>query len=71
MIFDPFCGRKIVRGIEGYIAGKRREGSGWKKAYLVAGHSHLDHAKNFYLPTFWVWRRRTSWYTRGEAATAR
>jgi glyoxylase-like metal-dependent hydrolase (beta-lactamase superfamily II) len=49
LIFDPSCGKKIARQIEAHIrkklAGERR----WKKAVVLAGHSHMDHANNFYL----------------------
>jgi glyoxylase-like metal-dependent hydrolase (beta-lactamase superfamily II) len=49
IIFDPSCGRRIARRIEAYIEKRKRERSPWKKAAIVAGHSHMDHANNFYL----------------------
>jgi glyoxylase-like metal-dependent hydrolase (beta-lactamase superfamily II) len=49
IIFDPSCGKKIARRIEESIARSLRDGSSWKRAYVVAGHSHFDHANNFYL----------------------
>lgn len=49
MLFDPSCGKEIAKRIEAYI-GKRREAKAeWKRAILIAGHSHIDHANNFYL----------------------
>lgn len=49
LIFDPSCGKEIARQIEAHIR-KKREGAGhWKKAIVLAGHSHMDHANNFYL----------------------
>ncbi|MBN2179121.1 MAG: MBL fold metallo-hydrolase [Deltaproteobacteria bacterium] len=49
IIFDPSCGRTIARRIEAYIEKRKRERSPWKKAVIIAGHSHMDHANNFYL----------------------
>jgi glyoxylase-like metal-dependent hydrolase (beta-lactamase superfamily II) len=49
LIYDPSCGKKIARQIEAHIR-ERLEGTGrWKKAIVLAGHSHMDHANNFYL----------------------
>jgi glyoxylase-like metal-dependent hydrolase (beta-lactamase superfamily II) len=44
-VFDPSCGKKIAKRVEGFIQTR----GPWNKATLIAGHSHLDHANNFYL----------------------
>ncbi len=49
ILFDPSCGKNIARRVEAYIRERRRSGASWKKALLIAGHSHIDHANNFYL----------------------
>ena len=49
IIFDFSCGRKIAKRIENHIRHRSKEKGGWAKANLLAGHSHLDHANNFYL----------------------
>jgi len=49
ILFDPSCGKNIARRIESHMQDRRRSGAAWKKAYLIAGHSHIDHANNFYL----------------------
>jgi len=49
IIFDPSCGREIAKRIEDYIRRRREAKAEWKKAILIAGHSHMDHANNFYL----------------------
>lgn len=49
IIFDPSCGRTIARRIEAYIEKRRGARSPWEKAVIIAGHSHMDHANNFYL----------------------
>lgn len=49
LIFDPSCGKNIAKRIETYIHRKHRENVEWKQAFVIAGHSHLDHANNFYL----------------------
>ncbi len=48
-IYDPSCGKEIGTRIERYLAHRRRQGRAWKKALVVAGHSHMDHAGNLYL----------------------
>lgn len=48
IIFDPSCGKKIAKAIEAHIL-QRRAKTAWKRAVVLAGHSHMDHANNFYL----------------------
>ncbi|MCD6585605.1 MAG: hypothetical protein J7K96_07580, partial [Desulfobacteraceae bacterium] len=48
-IFDPSCGKKIAKSVESHMRTRRKAGVKWKKAVLIAGHSHIDHANNFYL----------------------
>lgn len=48
-IFDPSCGKDIAKRIEAYILSRLKTNAGWKRAFLIAGHSHMDHANNFYL----------------------
>ena len=48
-IFDPSCGKKIAKSVKSHMRTRRKAGVKWKKAVLVAGHSHIDHANNFYL----------------------
>jgi glyoxylase-like metal-dependent hydrolase (beta-lactamase superfamily II) len=49
ILFDPSCGKAIGRRVEGHIRRRREESASWDKAFVIAGHSHLDHANNFYL----------------------
>jgi glyoxylase-like metal-dependent hydrolase (beta-lactamase superfamily II) len=49
IIFDPSCGKEIARQIEDHIRSRQAARAEWKRACLIAGHSHLDHAGNFYL----------------------
>ena len=49
IIFDPSCGKKIANRIEAHIRKRLEAKAEWMKAILIAGHSHLDHANNFYL----------------------
>ncbi len=49
MIFDPSCGKAIARRIEAHIRSRRAAKAQWKRAVLIAGHAHADHAGNFYL----------------------
>lgn len=49
IIFDPSCGKKIGERIEAHIKKRHQEKAAWEKGYVIAGHSHLDHANNFYL----------------------
>lgn len=42
-------GKKIAKRIETYIKRRRTEQIEWTKALIIAGHSHFDHANNFYL----------------------
>jgi glyoxylase-like metal-dependent hydrolase (beta-lactamase superfamily II) len=48
-IFDPSSGKNIAKRIEAYIRSRLNTKVEWKRAFLIAGHSHLDHANNFYL----------------------
>ena len=49
VLFDPSCGKEIAGRIEAHIRKNKGEGRQFKKAIIVAGHSHIDHANNFYL----------------------
>jgi len=49
IIFDPSCGKNISKRIEKYIRKRHKDKVEWMKAFIIAGHSHLDHANNFYL----------------------
>ncbi len=49
ILFDPSCGRRIGRRVEEHIRRRHRASVSWSKAFVIAGHSHLDHANNFYL----------------------
>jgi glyoxylase-like metal-dependent hydrolase (beta-lactamase superfamily II) len=49
IIFDTSCGKKVAKRVETYIQNRIETKGKWKKAILIAGHSHLDHANNFYL----------------------
>jgi len=49
ILFDPSCGKHIGRRLEEHIRRKRETSASWNKAFVIAGHSHLDHANNFYL----------------------
>jgi hypothetical protein len=49
VLFDPSCGKEIANDIADCIRQERREKKEWRKAVVIAGHSHLDHANNFYL----------------------
>lgn len=49
IIFDPSCGKDIAERVEAYIRGRKIKKFEWKKAFIIAGHSHIDHANNFYL----------------------
>lgn len=49
IIFDPSCGQEIAKEIEAHIRSRRKAQAEWRKAILIAGHSHMDHANNFYL----------------------
>jgi glyoxylase-like metal-dependent hydrolase (beta-lactamase superfamily II) len=48
-IFDPSCGKNIAKRIEAHIRSRLKAKAEWKKAFIIAGHSHFDHANNFYL----------------------
>jgi len=48
ILFDPSCGRSIGRRVEEDILRRRKASASWNKAFVIAGHSHLDHANNFY-----------------------
>lgn len=49
IIFDPSCGKEIAKRIEEHIRSRRSAKAEWKRAFIIAGHSHPDHANNFYL----------------------
>jgi glyoxylase-like metal-dependent hydrolase (beta-lactamase superfamily II) len=49
IMFDPSCGKEIAKRIETHIRIRREANAGWKRSFLIAGHSHTDHAGNFYL----------------------
>lgn len=49
IVFDPSCGKDIGGRVEEHIQERRRASASWNRAFLIAGHSHLDHAGNFYL----------------------
>jgi hypothetical protein len=49
IIFDPSCGKDVAKRIEAHIRSRVEAKSEWKKAILIAGHSHMDHANNFHL----------------------
>ncbi len=49
ILFDPSCGKEIAKKIEAYIGKRRETKAKWRRAILIAGHSHMDHANNFYL----------------------
>lgn len=49
VIFDPSCGGSISRRIKARIRKRLKSGPGWKRAFIIAGHSHMDHANNFRL----------------------
>jgi glyoxylase-like metal-dependent hydrolase (beta-lactamase superfamily II) len=48
-IFDPACGKEIGRRLAAHIRNRHAAGVKWKKAFIVVGHSHFDHAGNLYL----------------------
>ncbi len=48
-IFDPSCGKRISRRIRAHIRKRLKTGPEWKRAFIIAGHSHMDHANNFHL----------------------
>ncbi len=49
ILYDPSCGRQIAAAMEDHIRQRRHAGAAWKKTFVVAGHSHVDHANNFAL----------------------
>ncbi len=49
ILFDPSCGKRIAAVMETHIRQRRAAGADWKRAFVIAGHSHLDHANNFVL----------------------
>ena len=49
IVFDPSCGKDIGERIEAHIRRRRSSKAVWRRAFLIAGHSHMDHANNFYL----------------------
>lgn len=49
VIFDPSIGKDISQSVEAYVRSRHENNVKWKKAFVVAGHSHYDHANNFQL----------------------
>ncbi len=49
ILFDPSCGKEIARRIEDHIRSRRVAQVQWQRAFIIAGHSHADHAGNFYV----------------------
>lgn len=49
ILFDPSCGKEIAKRIEAYIRKRREAVVECRRAIVIAGHSHIDHANNFYL----------------------
>ena len=49
IIFDPSCGKELGGRIEAHVRRRRASKAEWRRAILIAGHSHMDHANNFYL----------------------
>jgi glyoxylase-like metal-dependent hydrolase (beta-lactamase superfamily II) len=49
ILFDPSCGNNIAKMIKSFIYERQKAGIKWRRAIILAGHSHLDHANNFYL----------------------
>lgn len=49
ILFDPSCGKEIAKRIEAYIRNRREGKAEWRRAILIAGHSHMDHANDLYL----------------------
>lgn len=49
VVFDPSCGKDIAKRVEAHIRSIPDVQAKWKRAFLIAGHSHMDHANNFYL----------------------
>lgn len=49
IIFDPSCGKRIAKSIEAFIGPRIAKRASWEKGFVIAGHSHIDHANNFYL----------------------
>ncbi len=48
-IYDPACGKEIASRLAGHIQRRHAAGAKWKRGFVVAGHSHFDHAANLYL----------------------
>ncbi len=49
IMFDPSYGKQIAKRVEAHIRSRREAKAEWKRSFLIAGHSHTDHAGNFYL----------------------
>ena len=49
ILFDSSCGKAIAGRIEAHVRSRRHAGARWQRAFLVTGHSHIDHAGNFFL----------------------
>ena len=49
ILFDPSCGKDIAKRIENHLQERRAANVKWRRAVVLAGHSHPDHANNFYL----------------------
>jgi glyoxylase-like metal-dependent hydrolase (beta-lactamase superfamily II) len=49
IIYDPSCGKEIGERLGAHIQSRHAAGAKWKRGFVVAGHSHFDHAANLYL----------------------
>jgi glyoxylase-like metal-dependent hydrolase (beta-lactamase superfamily II) len=49
IIYDPSCGKGIGDRLAAHIQGRHAAGAKWQRGFVVAGHSHFDHAGNLYL----------------------
>lgn len=49
VLFDASCGKEMGQAIETHIRERQQSGAHWERGILIAGHSHMDHANNFYL----------------------
>jgi len=48
-IYDPSCGKEVGNRLAAHIQSRHAAGAKWKRGFVVAGHSHFDHAANLYL----------------------
>lgn len=49
VLFDASSGKETAKRFEAYIRTRLEARAEWKRAFLIAGHSHSDHAGNLYL----------------------